>query len=145
MNKEEIYQFITNNPVFFLATIENDKPRCRGMFLYKADEQAGIVFHTGANKDVFKQISKNSNVEMCFNDFKSGKQIRVSGTLEEIKDTKFKDEISSHPTRAFLKPWKESVPVEVFYSNFKVFSLKNGKAVVWTMETNFAPKQEISL
>lgn len=145
MNKEEIYQFITNNPVFFLATIENDKPRCRGMLLYKADEQNGIVFHTGANKDLFKQISKNSNVEMCFNDFKSGKQIRVFGKLEEITDNKYKEEICSHPTRAFLKPWKESVPVEIFYSNLKVFSLKNGKAVIWTMATNFAPKQEISL
>jgi len=145
MNKEEIYKVITENPVFWLATADGDQPRCRAMFLYKADEHNGIIFHTGENKDVFKQISKNNNVEACFNDFKKGIQIRVSGKLEEIEDSKLKDEINAHPTRQFLKAWRDSVSDTEFYSKFKVYSLKNGKALVWTMETNFAPKTEIQL
>ncbi len=144
MKKEEIFELMRKNPVFHLATIDDGKPRCRAMLLYSADEN-GIVFHTGAMKDVFKQISKNSNVELCFNDFKNNIQVRVSGKLEEVVDNAYKDEICAHPSRAFLKPWRESGPLKDFYSTFKVFRLKNGKATIWTMETNFAPKTEVLL
>lgn len=132
------------NPIFHLATIDDGKPRCRAMFLYSADDD-GIVFHTGAMKDVFMQIKKNPNVELCFNDYKSNVQIRVSGKLEEVEDNTYKDEICAHPSRVFLKPWRESGPLENFYSTFKVFRLKNGRAITWTMETNFASKVEILL
>ena len=144
MKKEEIYELMRKNPVFHLATIDDGNPRCRAMLLYSADDN-GIVFHTGAMKDVFKQISKNPNVELCFNDYKNNVQIRVSGKLEEVEDNAYKDKICAHPSRAFLKPWRESGPLENFYSTFKVFRLKNGKAIVWAMETNFAPKVEILL
>jgi uncharacterized pyridoxamine 5'-phosphate oxidase family protein len=144
MNKEEIYQLMTSNPVFWLATAEDNKPHCRAMFLYKADEN-GIVFHTGSMKDIFKQITKNNNVEVCFNDFKTGVQVRVAGKLEEITDNKFKDEICAHPTRQFLRTWRENGALSDFYSQLKVFTLKNGKAVTWTSATNFDPKTEINI
>lgn len=59
MKKEEIFELMRQNPIFHLATIEDDRPHCRAMFLYTADEN-GIVFHTGAMKDVYRQIIKNS-------------------------------------------------------------------------------------
>jgi uncharacterized pyridoxamine 5'-phosphate oxidase family protein len=144
MEKQGLFELMRNNPAFHLATVDGDKPRCRGMFLYKADDN-GIVFHTGAMKDVYKQIHANPNVELCFNDYKANAQVRVSGTLEEINDNAVKDEICAHPSRAFLKPWRESGALENFYATFKVFRLKNGKAVFWSMATNFAPKEEIVL
>lgn len=51
MKKEEMFELMRNNPGFHLATIEDNLPHCRGMFLFSADEN-GIVFHTGAMKDV---------------------------------------------------------------------------------------------
>ncbi len=144
MNKEEMYSFMTANPGFNLATAEGDQPHCRGMFLYKADKD-GIVFHTGIMKDVFRQISKNPKVELCFNDFKNGTQLRVMGKLEEITDNKVKDEICDHPSRVFLKPWRASGELSDFYNQFKVYCLKKGKAHAWTMATNFAPKEYVEL
>ncbi len=144
MQKEELYELMTNNPAFHLATVEDDQPRCRAMLLYRADQE-GIVFHTGAMKDVYQQIMKNKKVELCFNDFKNNIQVRVFDELEEVDDNAFKDEICAHPSRQFLKPWRESGALENFYATFKVFRLKNGKAVCWTMATNFAPKVEILL
>lgn len=144
MKKEQIFEAMRNNPVFHLATIDGDQPRCRAMLLYNADEN-GITFHTGAMKDVYKQISLNPSVELCFYDIGSNVQVRVSGKLEEIEDNALKDQICDHPSRAFLKPWKESGPLADFYSTFKVFCLKDGKATTWTMETNFDPKVEIPL
>lgn len=144
MTRQEIFDLMNGNPAFFLATMEGNQPRVRGMLLYKADE-SGIVFHTGTMKDVFKQIMKNSRVELCFNNFKKGIQVRVSGEIELVDDNNLKDEISEHPTRQFLKPWKESGDLQDFYNTFAVFRLRNGLANTWTIDRNFAPKDEIKL
>lgn len=144
MTKEQIFELMTGNPVFFLATVENGEPRVRGMSLYKADE-TGIVFHTGAMKELYKQIIANPNVQMCFNDMAKGIQVRVRGILEEIWDTNLKDEIVNHPTRAFLKKLRENSSDENFYDSIRVFKMKNGIANVWTFDTNFASKEDIRL
>ena len=144
MTKERIFDLLNSNLAFYLATVENGEPRVRGMMLYKADE-TGIVFHTGDFKDVYKQIIANPNVQMCFNDAKTGIQVRVRGVLEEMMDRNLKDEISNHPTRAFLKKLRENSTVEDFYSSIRVFRMKNGIANVWTFATNFAPKEDIRL
>lgn len=112
------------------------------MLLYKADEN-GIIFHTGIMKDVYGQVVNNPKVELCFNG--NGTQVRVSGELEIVDDNNLKDEISEHPTRKFLKPWKESGELNDFYKTFVVFRLKNGTATTWTIEKNFAPKELIKL
>jgi pyridoxamine 5'-phosphate oxidase len=144
MNKQELFELMRANPAFHLATVEGDQPRCRAMFLYRADEN-GILFHTGAMKTVHHQIQKNPKVELCFNDFKNGVQVRVAGSLEVLEDRALMEEIYAHPSRQFLKPWRENGPMKDFYATFKVYRLTRGKAVWWTVATNFAPKEEIEL
>lgn len=144
MKKEEMFELMNSNPAFHLATVEGDQPRCRGMFLYRADEN-GIIFHSGAMKMVHSQIMKNPKVELCFNDNEKRVQVRVTGTLDIVNDNAFKDEICEHPTRKFLKAWRESGTMDQFYNSFQVYRMTGGKAVSWTMETNFAPKVEVSL
>lgn len=144
MNKQEIFNLMNKNPIFFLATTEGDQPRVRGMLLYKADE-SGIIFHTGTMKDLYNQVVNINKVELCFNDYKEGVQIRVRGELEIVQDNNLKDEIAQHPSREFLKPWREQQDLQTFHEQFVVFRLKNGIAVKWTMADNFAPKNEIQL
>jgi uncharacterized pyridoxamine 5'-phosphate oxidase family protein len=144
MTKEQLLELMNTNLGFHLATVENGEPRVRGMMLYKADE-TGIVFHTGDFKDVYKQIIANPNVQMCFYDAETGVQVRVRGVLEEVMDKNLKDEISNHPTRAFLKELRENSTVEDFYNSIRVFRMKNGIANVWTFDANFAPKEDIRL
>ncbi len=144
MTQQEIFDLMKSNPAFHLATVDGDQPRVRGMLLYKAD-QDGIIFHSGTMKDVYKQISQNPKAELCFNDFNKGIQLRVSGELEIVADMKLKEEITAHPTRAFLRNWKESGVMQDFYNTLAVFRLKNGLAYAWTMDKNFAPKEYIQL
>lgn len=144
MNKKEILEFINANPAFHLATVEGDQPRCRGMLLFRADEN-GILFHSGTMKAVHHQIEKNPKVELCFNDLPKGVQVRVAGKLEIVEDKALKDEIAAHPTREFVRQWKAKGLFKDFYNEFKVYRLKGGRAVVWTMATNFAPKEEVAL
>jgi uncharacterized pyridoxamine 5'-phosphate oxidase family protein len=144
MTKEELFALMQANPAFHLATVEGDQPRVRAVFLYRADE-AGIVFHTGAMKDLYRQIEANPKVELCFNDFKNSIQLRVTGTMEQIRDQAYKDELAAHPTREFIRKWRAAGLLKDFYNDFIVYRLQHGKAVVWTMQTNFDPKEYINL
>ena len=140
MNKSEIFNFLNANPVFHLATVEGDKPHVRGLLLYKADEN-GIIFHTGKMKDLHKQLTKNPHVELCFNNgnFENLIQIRVSGTVELVENLELKKEIVQK--REFLKPWVD----QMGYEFLAVYRMKNGMATIWTMKTNFLPKEFLEL
>ena len=145
MSNKEIFDFINGNPAFYLATADGDQPRVRAMLLYKADEN-GIVFHTGPFKEVYQQILKNPNVQLCFYNPQQNMQIRVRGRLEKTDDRALKEEIASHPSRAFMRAWKANCKTEdEFYNMFSVFRLSNGVANVWTFESNFKPKEDIML
>jgi len=138
MNKEQIFEFIKKNPVFSLATAEDNKPHVRIMMLYRADE-SGIIFNTGENKDVNRQLQANPQVEMCFYNADEGRQVRVEGTVEVLEDLELKKRVvADYP---FLKEWVDREGYEVLI----VYCLRNGMAFTWTMETNFQPKEYIQL
>ena len=140
MNQKEIFAFLQANPLFHLATTDGNQPHVRGMLLYRGDEN-GIIFHTGKMKDLHKQLSDNPKVELCFNNYQDNIQVRIAGTAELVEDLELKKEIVASPGREFLKPWIE----QMGYEPFAVYRLKNGRAVIWTMEANFSPKSWINL
>ena len=138
MTKEEVFEFVTKNPVFSLATIDGSQPRVRQMMLYKADAD-GIIFCTGRNKAVYRQLQSNPAAELCFFNTEPGRQVRIEGAVEMLDDLELKMQIvEAFP---FLKPWIESEGYDVMV----VYRIQNAKAVTWTMETNFDPKEYIQL
>jgi uncharacterized pyridoxamine 5'-phosphate oxidase family protein len=137
MNKEEILQFLNDNPEFSLATSDGNIPHVRTLLLHKADE-TGIYLMVGKFKDVYRQISVNPYVELCFHNAEF--QIRISGQLENLdKDLELKKEILS--VRPFMTSWIE----QVGFKYMAVFRLRYGKAVTWTRETELQPKVFIQL
>lgn len=140
MDKHEILAIINGNPAFFLATTEEGEPRVRGMLLYRADEE-GILFHTGGMKDVYRQMLANTAVELCFFDHQNMVQVRVRGTAKQIMDQRLKQEIVNSPGREFLKPLVENHGFDVL----AVFRVVGCQALVWTMESNLAPKELVRI
>jgi pyridoxamine 5'-phosphate oxidase len=138
MNKEEIMQFISENPICFLATVEDDIPRVRGIATYKADER-GILIQISTPKDIYKQLVKNPKVELCYHSPAKGMQLRVNGTAEFLEDQGLKEEVVN--ARPFLKPLVEAEG----YSVIKIFRVANASVYVWTREKNFVPKDYIKL
>ena len=130
MTREEIIRFINRNPVCHLATLEDGKPRVRGMFMYRADD-LGLLFHTGAFKSIAKQIQNGAPVEVCFNS--DDMQVRVSGVAEVVEDMRLKEEIVS--SRPFMQPWVEKHG----YGLLVVIRITQCEATVWTMASNFEP------
>lgn len=138
MNRNEMLQFINANPVCYLATVEDDRPRVRGMLMYRADEK-GILFHTGDFKDLYRQVQDNPHAEVCFTSPDGRIQVRVSGTAEIVENPDLKKEIVQ--ARDFLKAWV----YENGFDKLKVLRIKDCIATLWTFERNFAPKEHIAL
>ena len=61
MNKQEILDFITKNPVAYVATAEGNKPYVRPIGTYRADEN-GIIF---SNKFIHKFFIRQFNLLIC--------------------------------------------------------------------------------
>lgn len=74
----EVRDFLKESGMFFIATIDGDSPRVRPFGVAEIYEEH-LYIQTGKKKDVFKQIEKNNNVEICA--FNNGRWIRVSGKL----------------------------------------------------------------
>ena len=153
MTKEELFKMMNEHPVMYVATNErlrvgddtsgmNGQPHVRAILMFKADAD-GIVFHTGVTKDIYRQLLADPRSEVCFS---CGKyQVRVEGKFELVEEMALKEEIVNHPSRKFLKPWREQQGDEAFFGFLKVFRMQHGKAHVWCMEDNFKPKEYIEL
>jgi uncharacterized pyridoxamine 5'-phosphate oxidase family protein len=70
MNVDDCIKFANQNPSSYLATVDGDQPRVRGMLMWKADK-TGFYYSTGSTKDLYRQLKANSKVELCFFDTKS--------------------------------------------------------------------------
>ncbi len=137
MDKQEIFNYLNECKIFFLATAEGDTPHVRGIFLHKADE-TGISFTTAKFRDLYKQLKENPKVELVF--WKDKSSIRVSGMAVEFdEDLELKKEIVAQ--RPFMNPWIEAAG----YAPMAVFKIMDGMATHWSMETTLAPKSYIQL
>ena len=134
MDKKEVLAYITANNIGYLATIEDNKARVRAMDTFRADEK-GLIFYTSKTKNVYKQMAKNPEVEVCY--FAKGTQVRVRGKIEMIEDLVLKKEIVNN--RPFLGSYSEED-----YKDMAVLQLK-GKATTWTMQDGDGPAKFINL
>lgn len=75
---QEVYEFLKEAGTYYLATVDNDKPRVRPFGTVNIFENK-LYIQTGKNKDVYKQLVSNGNAEICV--FNNGKWIRVEGKL----------------------------------------------------------------
>lgn len=74
----EVYDFLKKCGVFYLATVDGDKPRVRPFGAVNIFEDK-LYIQTGKIKNVSRQMQKNPNVEIC--GFHDGKWIRLEGKV----------------------------------------------------------------
>ena len=74
----EVYEFLKQCGIYYLATVDGDQARVRPfgtVMLYEGK----LYIQTGRKKNVSKQIGKNGKVEICTFDGKCW--LRLTGTL----------------------------------------------------------------
>ncbi len=92
---KETLDFLKDCKTYFIATIDNDKPRVRPFGTINEFE-GKLYVQTGKSKDVSKQIEKNNNVEICA--FNGEEWIRIETKL--IRDERVeakKDMLDNYP------------------------------------------------
>lgn len=117
-----INDFLTEAGVFYLSTVNGVQPKCRplGMHLEVDDK---ILFGVGDFKDVFRQINRNTRVEIvaCKPD---GHWLRYTGRAVFESDDKYAElALESSPQL------REIYNDETGY-NLKMFHLEKAKAVI---------------
>ncbi len=77
MSIKKVDEFLTRAKVFYLATVDGDKPKCRplGFHLLHNDK---IYFGVGTFKEVYKQLEANPKLEIAT--FDGDKFLRYYGT-----------------------------------------------------------------
>ena len=132
MTKAEIITLIKANPRAFMATIDGNRPRVRAMGTYDVDE-SGVYIQTWTNKDIHAQILKNPAVELCYNDYNTGVQVRITGKAEIIKDTAMLHKVVEK------RPFTKATIDEKGWDVVALYRIR-GQATTWTRDKNFEPK-----
>jgi len=115
---KETQEFLKSAGVYYLATVDGNAPRVRPFGTAEIFEDK-LYIQTGKSKDVYKQIEKNPNVEMCA--FKDGKWIRVSGKL--IPDDRVeakKDMLDKNPTLRGMYNENDDNTIVLYFEHAKV-------------------------
>jgi len=82
-NSEKIHKFLDEAKVFYLSTVDGDKPKCRPLGLHHLANDK-VYYGVGGFKDVYHQLEKNPNCELVA--LKGGEWIRISGKAVFEKD-----------------------------------------------------------
>ena len=136
MHLQDCIKFANENPVCYLATIdEKGWPKVRAMSMWFADEK-GFHFSTYSLKLLYKQLKENNKAEVCF--YKPGRNgnlgtmLRVCGEIEFIDNLQYKTRLLEE--RPFIKKIygveKAEDPGPAIFRIFK------GEACFWTIENN---------
>ena len=139
MELDEYIKFANENPIGFLATVDDKQPRVRGFQLWYADK-SGLYYSSAAGKDIYKQLKTNPKVEVCFFNPKSKdmQQMRVTGTVEFINDIEMKKKLLD--ARPFLK----QAGLTPENPGLILFKVAKCTAHFWTFATNSQPKKFVS-
>jgi uncharacterized pyridoxamine 5'-phosphate oxidase family protein len=138
MNIQDCIKFTNENPICYLATVDNDQPRVRALGFWFADE-TGFYFQTGSIKEIPAQLKNNPKTEVCFykHEGMTGTMLRISGKVEFVDDIKLREKVMND--RPFLK----SFGLTVESPGLIIFRITHGQAHFWTMENNLKPKEYI--
>lgn len=131
----EVSKFLEANPVQYLATVGRDgKAKCRP-FMFSFERDGKLWFNTGNQKDVYKDMQENPNIEICISS-PEFEWIRISGKAVFVDDKEIKAAALENP---IVKANYETPDNPVF----EVFYLENAKAVIADFSGN--PPREYTM
>lgn len=118
----EVIKFLQENPVQYLATVGRDgKAKCRP-FMFVCEFGGKLWFSTNINKDVYKDMQANPNVEFCVSSPKFA-WLRLSGKAVFENNMEVKELCMQNP---IIKSQYQTADNPIF----TVFHLENAHAVI---------------
>ena len=139
MTINDCIKFTNENPICYLATVEEDQPRVRALGFWFADE-TGFYFQTATIKEIPHQLAKNPKTEVCFYHQEGrigGTMLRIAGEVEFISDRTLKERVLND------RPFLRNFGLTAESPELILFRIAHGQAYFWTMENNIKPKEFI--
>jgi pyridoxamine 5'-phosphate oxidase len=133
MDMNQVIEFASQNPVAWLANIEDGVPHVRGLLLWFADE-TGFYFHTASIKCLAAQLARNSAVEAAFHRtegvFGDSRMLRINGAVEFVQDSELEKRL--YEERPWVLANKKSMPD----AEVRIFRIYRGTCHFWDMSAN---------
>lgn len=124
----EVLKFLTDNPTFYIATVEGDIPKVRP-FGFAMEYDGKLCFCTNNKKEIYKQLKANPNFEICTAS-KDGEWIRLKGKAV------FNTSRQSKEAALAAAPFLNSM-YSVEDSIFEIFYIEDGEATFMDMNGGF--------
>jgi uncharacterized pyridoxamine 5'-phosphate oxidase family protein len=127
MKIQDCINFATENPICFLATVEDNQPRVRALGFWFADK-TGFYFQTSTTKNFYRHLKENPQTEVCFYKHEEviGTMLRITGKVEFMNDFNLKEKvIRDRPTLKDYGITPES-------PGLILFRIAHGEARFWT-------------
>ena len=121
---KEVLQFLQENPIFYLATVEENRPRVRP-FGFVLEHEKRLYFATSNQKKVYRQLKDNPQFEISTT-AKNGEWLRLNG--QAVFNT----------TRAIKQAALDSSPIlqKLYHADdslLELFYIENGVATISDM------------
>ena len=122
---ENILQFIKEQKIVYLATIDGDQARVRPINGL-SEINGKLVWCTNNQKEMFQQVVANPKVEICM--FGKGKVVRVAGRCVPTKDATIKAKyLDLQPGVAKLYGGKEGTLEVLVFEDATVMTISGSK------------------
>ena len=119
---KEVIKLLTENPMGFLATVENGEPRVRPWgFLF--EENGKFYFCTNNTKDVYEQLQAKPFIEFSTKT-SNFVWVRLRGKITFTEDMKIKEKILAGNDLV------KSIYLKAHNPIFKVFYIEHGSASI---------------
>jgi uncharacterized pyridoxamine 5'-phosphate oxidase family protein len=121
----EVLQFLKDNPVFYIATVDGDTPKVRPFgFVMEYDEK--LCFCTNNQKNVYRQLQANPKFEISTTS-KTGEWLRLKGKAVFITSRESKQAaLDASPNLGRMYSVDDAI--------FEVFCIDGGEATFSDMK-----------
>lgn len=122
---DEVLQFLKENAVFYLATVDGETPRVRP-FGFVMKYHGKLCFCTNNQKNVYKQLQANPKLEIS-TATKTGEWLRLSGQAVFITSREAKAAaLAAAPALSAMYSADDDI--------FEIFSIADGEATFCDMK-----------
>lgn len=113
---KKILDFLTEQPIFHIATIDGNQPRVRPFGFHMVDN-GRLYFFTGQSKEIYRQLQANPRFEIsAANTNRQWLRIRATAVFESRPDLVEKAFFMLPMLRDLYEPKGKSKPA-IFYAN----------------------------
>lgn len=110
----KVSEFLTENPVQYLATVSLDgKAKCRP-FMFSFEKDGKLWFNTGNGKEVYKELQANPYIQISVSS-PTYQWIRLSGKAVFVDDKAIKEAALENPIVKGNYQTADNPTFEVFY------------------------------